>query len=60
MDNTHFIENESLHQTVLIREQDDQLDSLYGTAREHVERSHGRLESVKNKVTWILQHNEAA
>ncbi|CAI2171569.1 19893_t:CDS:2 [Funneliformis geosporum] len=33
MDNTKFIENESLQQTILLREQDDQLESLYGTAR---------------------------
>ncbi|RIB04545.1 hypothetical protein C2G38_2222100 [Gigaspora rosea] len=33
MDNTRFIENETFHQSVLIQEQDDQLQSLYGTAR---------------------------
>ncbi|CAG8457522.1 601_t:CDS:2 [Acaulospora morrowiae] len=33
MDNTKFINNETLQQTVLIREQDEQLESLYGTAR---------------------------
>ncbi|CAG8442504.1 13681_t:CDS:2 [Ambispora gerdemannii] len=33
LDNTRFIENEALQQTILVQEQDEQLDSLYGTAR---------------------------
>ncbi|RIA96045.1 t-SNARE [Glomus cerebriforme] len=33
MDNTKFIENESQQQSILIREQDDQLETLYGTAK---------------------------
>nr|CAG8606009.1 15792_t:CDS:10 [Entrophospora candida] len=33
MDNVKLIENESLQQTLIMREQDKQLESLYGTAR---------------------------
>ncbi|GBC00502.1 hypothetical protein RclHR1_03880012 [Rhizophagus clarus] len=33
MDNTKFIENEVQQQTILMREQDEQLESLYGTAK---------------------------
>ncbi|CAG8512314.1 4927_t:CDS:2, partial [Ambispora leptoticha] len=33
LDNTRFIENEAFQQTILVQEQDEQLDSLYGTAR---------------------------
>ncbi|CAG8739805.1 25636_t:CDS:2, partial [Racocetra persica] len=33
MDNTRFIETETFQQTVLFQEQDEQLKSLYGTAR---------------------------
>ncbi|GBC23623.2 syntaxin-6 [Rhizophagus irregularis DAOM 181602=DAOM 197198] len=33
MDNTRFIENEAQQQTILMREQDEQLESLYGTAK---------------------------
>ncbi|CAG8566621.1 1144_t:CDS:2 [Paraglomus brasilianum] len=33
MNSSPFIENEMVHQSVLIEEQDEHLDSLYGTAR---------------------------
>ncbi|CAG8450714.1 5253_t:CDS:2 [Paraglomus occultum] len=33
MKSSQFIENEMAHQSVLIEEQDEHLDSLYGTAR---------------------------
>ncbi|KAG9304276.1 hypothetical protein G9A89_019838 [Geosiphon pyriformis] len=46
MDNQRFIENESHQQAILIEEQDGQLESLYGTARN----IHGIATTIGNEI----------